>query len=100
VEGWTPDRSKAETRKPEDKAPFSALVFKIMTDPFVGQLAFFRVYSGSLSTGAHVYNSTKQARERVGRLLKMHANKRCPEPDYLCQRFLDYGFGAGDAGGL
>ena len=53
-----------------------ALVFKIMTDPFVGQLAFFRVYSGSLNSGAYVYNSTKQRRERVGRLLKMHANKR------------------------
>jgi elongation factor G len=76
VQGWTTDRSKEETRKAEDKEPFSALVFKIMTDPFVGQLAFFRVYSGKLDTGSYVYNSTKQARERVGRLLKMHANKR------------------------
>ena len=76
VQGWTTDRSAVETRKAEDKEPFSALVFKIMTDPFVGQLAFFRVYSGKLDTGSYVYNSTKQARERVGRLLKMHANKR------------------------
>ena len=56
--------------------PSAALVFKIMTDPFVGQLAFFRVYSGMLSAGSYVYNSTKDTRERVGRLLKMHANKR------------------------
>jgi elongation factor G len=76
VQGWTTDRSAVETRKAEDKEPFSALVFKIMTDPFVGQLAFFRVYSGKLDTGSYVYNSTKQARERIGRLLKMHANKR------------------------
>jgi elongation factor G len=76
VQGWTTDRSAAETRKADDKQPFSALVFKIMTDPFVGQLAFFRVYSGKLDTGSYVYNSTKQSRERIGRLLKMHANKR------------------------
>jgi elongation factor G len=59
-----------------DDAPFAGLVFKIMTDPFVGQLAFFRVYSGHLDAGSGVYNSTKQSNERVGRLLKMHANKR------------------------
>jgi elongation factor G len=76
VQGWTTDRSAVETRKADDKEPFSALVFKIMTDPFVGQLAFFRVYSGKLDTGSYVYNSTKQVRERIGRLLKMHANKR------------------------
>ena len=63
-------------RPAEDKAPFSALVFKIMTDPFVGQLAFLRVYSGVLASGSTVYNSTKQRNERIGRLLKMHANKR------------------------
>ncbi|MBZ5535447.1 MAG: elongation factor G [Acidobacteriia bacterium] len=63
-------------RRASDEEPFSALVFKIMTDPFVGQLAFFRVYSGKLSTGEGVWNSTKQKRERIGRLLKMHANKR------------------------
>ena len=76
VQGLTTDRSASETRSADDKEPFSALVFKIMTDPFVGQLAFFRVYSGSLNSGSYVFNSTKQARERIGRLLKMHANKR------------------------
>jgi elongation factor G len=76
VQGWTTDRSAVQMRKADDKEPFSALVFKIMTDPFVGQLAFFRVYSGKLDTGSYVFNSTKQARERIGRLLKMHANKR------------------------
>ncbi|HLV01755.1 MAG TPA: elongation factor G [Acidobacteriota bacterium] len=64
------------TRKADDNAPFSALIFKIMTDPFVGQLAFLRVYSGSLASGSTVYNSTKGRDERIGRLLKMHANKR------------------------
>jgi elongation factor G len=76
VEGIKPDKATPEVRKAEDKEPFAALVFKIMTDPFVGQLAFFRVYSGTLSAGAYVYNTTKQRRERIGRLLKMHANKR------------------------
>jgi elongation factor G len=76
IEGVNPNNSKPEIRKADDKEPFAGLVFKIMTDPFVGQLAFFRVYSGNLNSGAYVFNSTKQRRERVGRLLKMHANKR------------------------
>ena len=76
IEGLTTDREKTAVRHANDKEPFSALVFKIMTDPFVGQLAFFRVYSGSLLSGSYVYNSTKRTRERIGRLLKMHANKR------------------------
>jgi elongation factor G len=63
-------------RIPSDSEPFSALAFKIMTDPFVGQLCFFRVYSGVISAGSYVYNSTKDKRERVGRILQMHANKR------------------------
>ena len=63
-------------RPADDHAPFAALAFKIMTDPFVGQLAFIRVYSGVMTSGAAVYNATKQKSERVGRLLKMHANKR------------------------
>src|SRR5499427_2248164 len=63
-------------RPASDDAPFSALAFKIMTDPFVGQLTFFRVYSGVLTSGSSVYNATKQRTERIGRLLKMHANKR------------------------
>jgi elongation factor G len=71
AEGKVPPRRRAD-----DSEPFSALVFKIMTDPFVGQLAFFRAYSGKLETGSSVYNSTKDRAERIGRLLKMHANKR------------------------
>jgi elongation factor G len=63
-------------RKASDEEPFSALVFKIMTDPFVGQLTFIRVYSGVLTAGSTIFNSTKQKNERIGRLLKMHANKR------------------------
>jgi elongation factor G len=63
-------------RKPSDDEPFSALAFKIMTDPYVGQLCFFRVYSGVLESGSYVYNSTKDKKERIGRILKMHANKR------------------------
>jgi elongation factor G len=63
-------------RPPEDDAPFAALAFKILTDPYVGKLTYFRVYSGSLPAGSYVYNSTKDKRERVGRLLQMHANRR------------------------
>ncbi len=70
------DRSKVLTRKASDAEPFAALVFKIMTDPYVGQLAFFRVYSGTLKSGDSVYNVAKGRRERIGRLLRMHANKR------------------------
>jgi elongation factor G len=76
VKGIDPDSQLSDERSPKDDAPFSALAFKIMTDPFVGTLSFFRVYSGSLNAGASVYNSTKGKRERIGRLLKMHANKR------------------------
>src|SRR5688572_30648663 len=65
-----------ETREPKDDAPFAALAFKIMTDPFVGKLTYFRVYSGKLPAGSYVYNSTKDKRERIGRLLQMHANRR------------------------
>src|SRR5918992_2436713 len=78
ITGLDPN-AKEETlveRPASDDAPFSALAFKLMTDPFVGQLTFIRVYSGVLQTGSSVYNSTKQRTERVGRLLKMHANKR------------------------
>jgi len=76
VKGSNPDTQQIEARPAKDDAPFSALAFKIMTDPFVGTLSFFRVYSGSLTSGSSVYNSTRTKRERVGRLLKMHANKR------------------------
>ena len=70
------DPEKILTRKASDDEPFSALVFKIMTDPYVGQLAFFRVYSGTLKAGESVYNVAKRRKERIGRLLRMHANKR------------------------
>lgn len=69
-------KGETVTRPPDDKAPFSALVFKIMADKHVGQLSFARIYSGTLKAGSYVYNSTKDTRERVGRILKMHANKR------------------------
>ena len=70
VKGVEPGTDKVEERPATDEAPFSALAFKIMTDPFVGTLSFFRVYSGSLLSGASIYNSTKSKRERVGRLLR------------------------------
>ncbi|HKF23767.1 MAG TPA: elongation factor G [Candidatus Binatia bacterium] len=76
VKGKNPDTGAEETRPAEDKAPFAALAFKIMTDPFVGQLTFIRVYSGHLKTGDSVLNSGRGKSERIGRLLKMHANKR------------------------
>ena len=76
VEGTNPKTDEIETRPADDDAPFSALAFKIMTDPYVGRLSFFRVYSGTLETGKTVMNSTKGQRERVGRILQMHANHR------------------------
>ena len=76
VEGTNPKTDEVETRPADDSAPFSALAFKIMTDPYVGRLSFFRVYSGTLETGKTVMNSTKGVRERVGRILQMHANHR------------------------
>ena len=76
ITGTNPNTQAEESRKLDVGDPFSALAFKIMTDPFVGQLAFVRVYSGELTSGSYVYNSTKNAKERVGRILRMHANKR------------------------
>ncbi len=77
VEGSLPKDPEAKVvRKADVKEPFSALAFKIMSDPFVGQLTYFRVYSGHLGSGSYIYNSTKDRKERIGRLLKMHANKR------------------------
>ncbi len=76
VEGINPDTDEADTRGPSDDEPFSALAFKIMTDPFVGQLTYLRVYSGMLKTGSTVYNTTKKKREKIGRLVRMHSNKR------------------------
>ena len=77
VSGHPPHHDEhSETREPHEDAPFSALAFKIATDPFVGRLTYFRVYSGTLKTGSHVLNSTKDKKERIGRVLQMHANKR------------------------
>ncbi|HEY4708068.1 MAG TPA: elongation factor G, partial [Thermodesulfobacteriota bacterium] len=76
VKGINPDTEAEDTRLTEDNAPLSALAFKIMSDPFVGQLTFFRVYSGCMTAGSYVFNSTKDQKERIGRLVKMHANKR------------------------
>ena len=77
IQGHEPTHDETHTtREVSDKAPFAALAFKIMTDPFVGRLTYFRVYSGKLTQGSFVYNATKDKRERVGRLLQMHANKR------------------------
>ena len=76
IRGINPDTDEEEVRHSSDNEPFSALAFKIMTDPFVGKLCFFRVYSGSVSTGTNVYNSSKNKKERFGRILQMHANDR------------------------
>src|SRR6185436_16043959 len=77
IMGHLPHHDETQAERPvQDDAPFAALAFKIATDPFVGKLTFFRVYSGVLKSGSYVYNSTKDKRERVGRLLQMHANKR------------------------
>lgn len=76
VEGIDPKTEEEITREASDDDPFSALAFKIMTDPYVGKLAFFRVYSGILESGSYIYNSTQDEKERVGRILQMHANKR------------------------
>ena len=76
IKGTIPGTDEETERHSSDEEPFSALAFKIMTDPFVGKLAFFRVYSGTLKSGSYVYNSTKGKRERIGRILLMHANHR------------------------
>ena len=76
IKGTNPETGEEEDRIASDEAPFAALAFKIMADPFVGKLAFFRVYSGTLDSGSYVYNSTKGQKGRIGRILQMHANKR------------------------
>ena len=76
IGGYDPDNEEECVREADDNGPFSALAFKIVSDPYVGKLTFFRVYSGSLKSGSYVYNSTKGKKERVGRLLQMHADKR------------------------
>jgi len=76
IKGVNPDTDEEDERPSDDNAPFSALAFKIATDPYVGRLSFFRVYSGTIDAGSAVYNSTKGHRERMGRILQMHANSR------------------------
>lgn len=76
MKGVNPKTEEEEIRKPDEKEPFSALAFKIATDPFVGKLAFFRVYSGTLKSGSYIYNATSGKKERIGRILRMHANSR------------------------
>ncbi len=76
IEGINPETEEKETRPASDSEPFSALAFKVATDPFVGQLIFFRVYSGSLASGSYVYNPRTRTKERIGRILRMHANDR------------------------
>ena len=83
ITGVNPDTDKEEDRKPDEAEPFCGLAFKIMTDPFVGKLAFFRAYSGVLKTGSYVYNSVKRKKERVARILRMHANHR-EEVEEVC----------------
>ncbi len=81
VKGVNPDTDEEEVRETSDDAPFAGLAFKIATDPFVGSLAYFRAYSGTLPAGSYVYNSTKGKKERVGRLVQMHANERKDIPE-------------------
>src|SRR5690606_41968041 len=76
IQGIIPDAREEVARHADDSEPFSALAFIVMTDPYVGRLTFFRVYSGTLSSGSYVQSSTKGKRERVGRILQMHANHR------------------------
>ena len=76
IKGVNPDTGVEDKREASDEQPFSALAFKIMADPYVGKLAFFRVYSGSLKSGSYIFNSTKNKKERIGRILQMHANHR------------------------
>jgi len=95
ISGWDPDNEEDTVRESDDNGPFSALAFKIVTDPYVGRLTFFRVYSGTLKAGSYVYNSSKEKKERMGRLLQMHADKRedieeCYSGDILAAVGLKY----------
>ena len=76
VKGFHPETHQEVYRKPDDKEPFCGLVFKLMTDPYIGHLSYIRIYSGTIKNGSTVYNSTKRQKERIGRLVRMHANKR------------------------
>ncbi|MGM8216190.1 elongation factor G [Bacillaceae bacterium W0354] len=97
IQGFKPDSEEQIERKSDDKEPFSALAFKVMTDPFVGKLTFFRVYSGTLSSGSYVQNTIKGKRERIGRILQMHANHR-EEVDMVYAGDIAAGVGLKDTG--
>ncbi|MGE5178679.1 MAG: elongation factor G [Bacteroidota bacterium] len=84
VQGTNPDSLEHEERKVSDDEPFAALAFKIMTDPYVGKLTFFRVYSGTIKAGTYVYNANKEKGERLGRIVEMHANKREDREEVYC----------------
>src|SRR5699024_12632629 len=84
IEGILPGSEEEVVRKASDDEPFSALAFKVMTDPFDGKLTFFRVYSGTLKSGSYVQNSVKDKRERIGRILQMHANTRQENDEIHC----------------
>ena len=87
IKGVDPVTGEEAERPSSDEAPFSALAFKIMADPFVGKLAFFRVYSGTIESGSYVYNSTKGKKGRLGRILQMHANKKRGNREGLLRRY-------------
>ena len=87
MKGTDPDTDEEIERHSDDSEPFSALAFKVMTDPYVGKLTFFRVYSGTLQSGSYVQNSTKGKRERVGRILQMHANSREEISRSICRGY-------------
>ena len=87
IKGVIPGTEEEAERPADDNGPFAALAFKIMADPFVGKLAFFRVYSGTLTSGSYVYNSTKGKKERIGRILQMHANRREEIEQVYCRRY-------------
>jgi elongation factor G len=84
VKGTNPKTLEHEERKVSDAEPFAALAFKIMTDPYVGKLTFFRVYSGKIKAGSHIYNANKESGERLGRIVEMHANKREEREEVYC----------------
>ena len=97
IKGVNPDTELEDERIAKDEEPFSALAFKIMADPYVGKLTFFRVYSGTLTSGSYVYNSVKKKKERVGRILKMHANHR-EEVEQVCTGDIASAVGLKDTG--
>src|SRR5207237_9629862 len=98
VVGLDPRTKDPVERKPTDEEPFSALAFKIVTDPYVGRLAYFRVYSGRLVSGSSVYNSTREKTERVSRIMQMHANHREEVPEVAAGGIAEMGLQGTAAG--